>query len=118
MQMIKEITFNASKSQLLYFSKKDDPLHIKKPTLRMKHGQIIPYVEKCIHLGNTLNSSSIEHAMIDSAIIDLNVKTNNLLSEFSSSESITLSRLFKSYCMNVYGSPLWRYNTSNHNNIV
>ena len=67
----KKITFNASKSQLLYFSKKDDPLHIKKSILRMKHGQIIPYVEKCIHLGNTLNSSSIEHAMLDSAIIDL-----------------------------------------------
>ena len=42
--------------------------------LRMKQGQIIPYVEKCIYLGNTLNSSSIEHAMLDSAIIDLNVK--------------------------------------------
>ena len=56
----------------------------------MKHRQIIPYLEKC------------------SAIIDLNVKTNNLLSEFSFSESITLSRLFKSYCMNVYGSPVWR----------
>ena len=53
--------------------------------------------------------------MLDSAIIDLNVKTNNLLSEFSFSESSTLSRLFKSYCMNVYGSSLWRYN--NHNNI-
>ena len=111
----KKIIFNASKSQLLHFSKKNDPLHNKKPILRMKHGQIIPYVEKCIHLGNTLNSSSIEHAMLDSAIIDLNVKTNNLLSEFSFSESITLSRLFKSYCMNVYGSSLWRYN--NHNNI-
>ena len=66
-----KITFNASKSQLLYFSKTDDPLHNKKPILRMKHGQIIPYVEQCIHLGNTLNSSSIEHAMLDSAIIDL-----------------------------------------------
>ena len=79
----KKITFNATKSQLLYFSKKDDPLHIKKSILRMKHGQIIPYVEKCIYLGNTLNSSSVEHAMLDSAIIDLNIKTNNLLSEFS-----------------------------------
>ena len=25
-------------------------------------------------------------------------------------ESTTLSRLFSSYCMNVYGSSLWRYN--------
>ena len=60
------------------------------------------YVEKCIHLGNTLNSSSIEHAMLDSANIDLNIKTNYLL---SFSESIKLS-----YSLNVYGSPLWKYN--------
>ena len=78
----KNITFNASKSQLLYFSRKDDPLHIKKPILHMKHGQIIPCVEKCIHLGNTLNSSSIEHAMLDSAIIDLSVKTNIYFQNF------------------------------------
>ena len=47
--------------------------------------------------------------------MDLNVKTNKLLTKFSFSESITLSRLFKSYCTNVYWSPLWRYN--NYNNI-
>ena len=65
----------------------------------MKHRQIIPYVEKCI---DTLNSSFIEHAMLDSAIIDLNVKTNNLLSEFLFGESITLSRLFKSQCSSLF----------------
>ena len=65
----KKITFNASKRKLLHFSKKDDPPHNRKPILRIKHGQIIPCVEKCIHLGNTLNSSSIEHAMLDSAIL-------------------------------------------------
>ena len=48
---VKKITFNASKSQLLYFSKKNDPLHIKKPILRTKHGQLILYIDKCIHLG-------------------------------------------------------------------
>ena len=41
----KKITFNASKSYLLYFSKKDDSLHDKKPILRMKYGQIILYLE-------------------------------------------------------------------------
>ena len=53
--------------------------------------------------------------MITSSITDLNIKTNNLLSEFSFSESTTLSRLFSSYCMNVYRRSLWRYN--NHNNL-
>ena len=101
--------FDASKSQSLHFSKKDDPLHIMKPILRMKHGQIIPYAENCMRLGNKLNSSSIEYAMLDSAIINLNIKTNNLLSEFLFSESIAVAWLFKSYCMNFYGSPLVHY---------
>ena len=81
----------------------------------MSHGQMVPYVKKCIHLGNTLSISSTEHALIDSAITDLNIKTNNLLSELSFSESTTLSKLFQSYCVNVYGSSLWKFN--NHNNI-
>ena len=50
------------------------------------------------------------NAIITSSITDLNIKTNNLLSKFSFSESTTLSRLFSSYCMNVYGNSLWRYN--------
>ena len=38
-----------------YFIKKDDPLHIKfLYYVKKKHRQIIPYVEKCIHLGNML----------------------------------------------------------------
>ena len=45
-----KILFNASKSQLLYFSKKDDSMHVRRPILRMSHGQMVPYVEKCIHL--------------------------------------------------------------------
>ena len=81
----------------------------------MKYGQLIPYAEKCIHLGNTVSSNSTERSLRDSSITELNIKTNNLLSEFSFSESITLSRLFSSYCMNVFGSPLWKYN--NHYNI-
>ena len=48
-------------------------------------------------------------------IADLNIKSNNLLADFSFSNSSTLSVLFKSYCMNIYGSTLWRYN--NHSNI-
>ena len=72
----------------------------------MSHGELVPYVEKCVHLGNTLSTSSTEHALIDSAITDINIKTNNLLSEFSFSESTTLSRLFQSY----YGSSFWKFN--------
>ena len=41
---------------------------------------------------------------------DLTVSLNNLLADFSFVDSATLSRLFDSYCMNVYGSQLFRYN--------
>ena len=105
-----KILFNASKSQILHFGKNKNLGNNRKPKLRMNNGQLIPYVEKCIRLGNVLSSTSREHAMITSSITNLNIKTNNLLSKFSFSESTTLSRLFSSYCMNVYGSSLWRYN--------
>ena len=104
------IMFNASKSQLIYFGKNKDQTHTIKPPLRMQYGQLTLYAEKCIHLGNAVSSNSTERSLIDSAITELNIKTNNLLSEFSFSESSTLSRLFSSYRMNVYGSLLWRYN--------
>ena len=105
-----KILLNVSKSQILHFSRNKDLENNRKPQLRMNNGQLIPYVEKCIHLGNRLSSTSREHVMITSSITDLNIKTNNLLSEFSFNESTTLSRLFSSYCMNIYGSSLWRYN--------
>ena len=39
-------------------------------------------------MGSTLSTSSTEHALIDSAITDLNIKTNNLLFEFSFSDMV------------------------------
>ena len=62
-------------------------------------------------------STDVAYALIDSAITYINIQINNNLSEFSFSESTTipLSRLFQSYCMNVYGSSLWKFN--NHKNI-
>ena len=54
--------------------------------------------------------------MLNNAIAGLNIKSNNLLTEFLFSNSSTLSVLFKSNCMNIYGNTLWRYN--NHSIIV
>ena len=60
----------------------------------MNDDQLIPYVEKCIHIGTTLSSTTKEQTMITRSITDLTIKTNNLLSEFSFCESTTLSKLF------------------------
>ena len=48
--------------------------------------------------------------MIDSAVKDLNCRLNNLLADFSHCNSNTLSTLFNSYCMNIYGCQLWKFN--------
>ena len=41
---------------------------------------------------------------------DLTVSLNNLFVDFSFVDSSSLSTLFDSYCINMYGSQLFRYN--------
>ena len=47
------------------------------------------------------------HVLIDNALNDLNYRLNNLLAHCSSS---TLSALFKTFCMNIYGSQICPHN--------
>ena len=77
----------------------------------MKSGQVIPYTDTCNYLGNTICSHD-ENVIIDNAITDMNMRLNNLLSEFSHCDSGTLSTLFRTSCMNIYGCQTWRYNSN------
>ena len=43
-------------------------------------------------------------------VTDLIMRTNNLMADFSNAHSSTLSVLYNSYCMNVYGFQLWCFN--------
>ena len=72
-----------------------------------------------VHLGKilctndkviSLLSYTWTNVMIDSAVKDLNCRFNILLADFSHNNSNTLSKLFNSYCMNVYGCQLWKFN--------
>ena len=74
--------------------------------LKMKSGQVIPYTDTCNYLGNTICSHD-EIVIIDHVITDMNMRLN-LLSEFSHCDSGTLSTLFRTYCMNIYGCQTWR----------
>ena len=75
----------------------------------MSNGSKIDYSKQCVHLGTTIFSDmSIKN--IDNAVNDLYMRTNNLMADFSYAESTTLSLLYNSYCMNVYGSQLWHLN--------
>ena len=60
-----KILFNAKNSQLLYFTKSSKS---KDPHLFMNDGRLIPYVDTCNHLGNTISIKS------DKIILDNEVK--------------------------------------------
>ena len=47
--------------------------------------------------------------ILDNAVNDLNCRLTNLLADFAHCSSSTLSALFKTYCMNIYGSQIWAY---------
>ena len=66
----------------------------------MKSGQVIPYADICIYLGNLICSYD-ENVTIDNAITDMNRILNHILAEFSHCDSGTLSTLFKTYSMNI-----------------
>ena len=72
---------------------------------------MISYVDSCIHLGNGISMNRM-NVFINNATNDLHCRHNSLLADFSHSDtdSVTLSTLFKTYCMNLYDSQMWRYN--------
>ena len=69
---------------------------------------VIPYVTECNHLSNILSSIS-DIPIVDHAVNDIYKRTNCLLADFSFTDCKTLSRLFNTYCTNIYGSPLWKH---------
>ena len=75
----------------------------------MSNGSSIEFVEQCVHLGTKIYSD-ISKKNIDNATNNLYMKTNNLMADFSYAQSSTLSVLYNSYCMNVYGPQLWYFN--------
>ena len=101
------IRFNSSKSQLIHFT---DKKKVKRDiSIEMKNGSKIKMVDKCNYLGTTLYSD-VKPKHTPDVVRDLTVSLNNLFADFSFVDSSTLSRLFDSYCMNLYGSHLFRYN--------
>ena len=75
----------------------------------MENGQVNPYVDICIHLGNEI-SMNIMNVFITYVTNDLHCRLNSLLADFFHCDSVALCTLFKTYCMNLYGSQMWRYN--------
>ena len=89
------IRFNSFKSQLIHFT---DKKKVKRDiSIEMKNGSRIKMVDKSKYLGTTLYCD-VKHKHTP-----LTVSLNNLLADFSFIDNTTLSSLFDSYCMNLYG---------------
>ena len=101
------IRFNSSKSQLIYFT---DKKKVKRDiSIEMTNGRKIKMGDKCKYLGTTLYSDvKLKHT--PDVVRDLTVSLKKLFADFSFVDSSTLSGLFDSYCMNLYGSQFFRYN--------
>ena len=109
-----KILFNASKSQLLHFTKCNTQ---EKITVKMKNNKIIESTDKCVYLGIPLHACTLNNDMT-STVRDFNRKVNNLLADFSFVDSNTLSVLFDSYCMSIYGSQLFKLYDKNSVNCI
>ena len=98
-----DINFNPHKSKMLIFN--DIANNI--PPLKLNE-QNIPTSRSEKHLGVSLGENASD-TRIEQAVKDLNCNTNMLLSEFNSTDINIKYKLFKSFGMNVYGSPLLDY---------
>ena len=97
------ILFNASKSKFLAFGY-DSEIKIS------FQGSIIPHVLKEKHLGHEISSDyNMLDRIVTAACNDLYTRTNLLLSQFGKANCNIVYKLFKNYCMSIYGCQLWNY---------
>ena len=73
----------------------------------MNNNKITESTDKCVYLGILLHAFTLNNDM-SSTVRDFNTRVNNLLADFSCVDSNTLSVLFDSYCMSIYGSQLFK----------
>ena len=103
------LIFNPSKCQLLTF----DP-HVDRKVVKSCVNfcnQRVEEVDGDVHLGHYVGRDCINE-VVNRAVNDLYRRTNVLLSKFGHCDSTTIYRLFKSFCMSVYGSSLWHFDHS------
>ena len=70
-------------------------------------GQQLNLRKTVSHLGHTLSCDLSDNPDIASVKKDLCRKANYMLHTFSSCDPFTMTELFRSYCLPLYGSSLW-----------
>jgi hypothetical protein len=94
-----DVLFNPHRSQLLVYDVNgaQDSVHIN-----FMNG-VITQNKTAKHLGNTMDSGC-NQVMIENSLNDFYVKVNMVLSHFGHAASYIRYKLFKSYCMSLYGT--------------
>jgi hypothetical protein len=99
------LLFNLDKSKYLIFDKNGA---LKDTEQILFNGQTINCSQKEVHLGNVIanNASKVK---ISDAVSDFYCRFNVFFANFKNVSTSVKYRLFKTYCMPVYGSQLWNY---------
>ena len=96
-----DITFNPIKSKLIFYnidSSTCPPIYL--------NSQPITIVNSDKHLGN-FSSSDIQYRNVISSVCDLYQRSNSIIYDFSSCNSVSLDSLHNTLCMHMYGCELW-----------
>ena len=99
-----DIKFNELKSKLIVFNACNNKPDIESQI--MCDGIAITSSANEVHLGNVIGPAASKEAL-SRGISDFYKKFNYMFSLFHHCNSTIKYRLFKSYCMSVYGSVLW-----------
>ena len=102
-----DVLFNSTKSKLLYYG------HVEsKPVVSPIefNGSIIDLVKHEKHLGNIIGQNNLK-PMVQDCIHTFNGRVNMVKSHFHHIDPDALYQIFKTYCMPLYGSQLWDYDS-------
>ena len=104
------VMFNADKYQFLHF-----PINKSQTIQGISHnGVYIKCVPYSKHLGHIVGASNTTRVM-DEAISSFNVSLNSILNTFGNVYIPVKYKLFKTYCMSLYGCVLWDFDCTQMN---
>jgi len=99
------VLFNPDKTKLIIYTGREQPYKCPKISFAGKYIEPVAYDK---HLGFPVGNITPAYIMTQ-AINDFLVRVNMVKSHFNHLPPDVIYRLFKTYCMPLYGCPLWDY---------
>jgi hypothetical protein len=100
------VIFNPNKCKLMVYERNA----VVNESISFNNIQVEPSSYEC-HLGNLIGPE-LGDAHIRKCVAELYGRTNVIQSQFRYAHSFTRYRLFKSFCMSVYGCQLWDFSSN------